>query len=246
MPIDKSFSSVFSLTHEVDFSECDPSGYLKINELCKIIQKVATKHSVLGGISFWDLQAVHQAWVLNKMRMEISALPQWQDHIEIKTWIAQLDGVRSIRNFEVYFKGQKKIGISTLWVIINTKRRRPEPMKLPHAHFEKFPDRPATLSPFSNDTLLFTNPTQIAESKVSYSDLDMLNHVTNTKYIEWIWNAMYANGISFENPRHMEMNFRKEIRFQEEYVILYSKEQRKSGFQIVGSDRKLRFSCWFE
>ncbi|SFI73930.1 acyl-[acyl-carrier-protein] thioesterase [Myroides guanonis] len=241
MPISSLFTSIYEEVHEVDFSECAASGALSLDGLCKIAQKVATKHSILGGISFHDLQKIKQAWVLNKMRLEIDHLPKWQDIIHIKTWIESLDGIRSIRNFEIILNNRRIIGISTLWVIINTDRRRPESMLLPHSHFEKFNGITAIQQSFKNI------PTQVEykllkNGIVEYSDLDMVQHVNNAKYIEWIINAVHSNSLDFPTVREIDMIFQKEMLWETKYEIYINQDNDNYNFKISSSEG-IHFLC---
>lgn len=241
MPISSLFTSIYEEVHEVDFSECAASGALSLDGLCKIAQKVATKHSILGGISFHDLQKIKQAWVLNKMRLEIDHLPKWQDIIHIKTWIESLDGIRSIRNFEIILNNRRIIGISTLWVIINTDRRRPESMLLPHSHFEKFNGITAIQQSFKNI------PTQVEykllkNGIVEYSDLDMVQHVNNAKYIEWIINAIHSNSLDFPTVREIDMIFQKEMLWETKYEIYINQDNDSYNFKISSSEG-IHFLC---
>jgi acyl-ACP thioesterase len=48
------------------------------------LQLTAAAHSEVGGISFTDMQEFDQAWVLSRMRVEISKLPKWGDTVTVK------------------------------------------------------------------------------------------------------------------------------------------------------------------
>jgi acyl-CoA thioesterase FadM len=76
-------------------------------DLCNLLQLTAAEHSILGGLSFNDMQVFHQAWVLSRIRVEVTALPKWQDKVTVKTWIEDLHGARSVRNIEMYLDGKK-------------------------------------------------------------------------------------------------------------------------------------------
>lgn len=240
MAISPLFTSVFDEIHEVDFAECDASGFLSIPSLCQIAQKTATKHSILGGISFQDLQEIKQAWVLNKMRLELRELPKWQDRIHIKTWIESLDGVRSIRNFEISLQNRKIIGISTLWVIINTERRRPESMLLPHGHFEKFNG----LTPLKESFKRIPDLSYQALKKavVEYSDLDMVQHVNNAKYLQWIINAIQSHNLKIQGIKEIDMVFQKEMFGNTAYQIDYTELEQSHYFKIQ-SPEGTHFLC---
>ena len=136
MPISANFTSILSKDWEINFTQCMPNGYLKYTDLCNILQLTAAAHSELGGISFSDMQKFDQAWVLSRMRVEITLLPKWKDVVTVKTWINTLENSRSVRALEMYVNGNKIIGSETFWAVFNTEIRRPEPLALPHEHFE--------------------------------------------------------------------------------------------------------------
>ena len=72
------------------------------------------------------MQEFNQAWVLSRMRVEITELPKWRDIVTVKTWINSLENSRSVRAFEMYVNGKKIVGCETFWAVFNTKIRRPE------------------------------------------------------------------------------------------------------------------------
>ena len=74
MPISPNFTSILEQQQEITFLHCYPNGYLKYTDLCNLLQLTAGRHADLGGISFTDMQAFHQAWVMSRMRLEIKKL----------------------------------------------------------------------------------------------------------------------------------------------------------------------------
>lgn len=244
MPISNQFTSIHQQSYEIDFFACSPSGHLKWVDLCKLIQSVSADHSVLGGISFWDLKKHNQAWVLSKFRVEKKAeLPQWQDKITISTWIERLDGVRSIRNFEVYLGEQLIAVASSLWVIINTERRRPELIALPHEHFIKYTDKKVTQAEFAK--LHKGAYHKIDELRVKLSDLDMVHHVTNIKYLEWCIDAAFACQQAVDKIQVIDMHFLKETRINDTCEVHLLQEQQQMHFQITTQDT-VHFYCLME
>ena len=184
MPISPNFTSIFSKDWEINFTQCTPNGYLKHTDLCNILQLTAAAHSEIGGISFSDMQQFNQAWVLSRMRVEIKKLPKWKDVVTVKTWINTLENSRSVRALELYVNGNKIVGCETFWAVFNTEIRRPEALALPFEHFELYPEHKANHTPFSKISL--NNETEMVFVKtVALSDLDIVNHVNNVKYLEW-------------------------------------------------------------
>lgn len=245
MPIAPTFTSIYEQRFIVDYFDCDTEGNLNIVDFCKLIQIASAQHSVLGGISFWDLQTVNQAWVVNKFRVEITRVPKWQEEIRVVTWIEKLDGIRSVRNFEVFIEDEKVAGASSLWVILNTVRRRPEMMTLPHDHFIKYTDKKS----IDGEFVKYGKPEaldKLVDSQVQYSDLDMVNHVTNIKYLEWIVDAVKMNDIHINSIKVVDMVFQKELRFKEEYSVFKSKEGNSNHYMIKNKEDQISFQCIIE
>ena len=218
MPIAENFTSIFSKEWEINFTQCLPNGYLKYTDLCNILQLTAAAHSEVGGISFSDMQEFNQAWVLSRMRVEITELPKWKDIVTVKTWINTLENSRSVRALELYVNGKKMVGSETFWAVFNTKIRRPEALALPFKHFELYPEQKATEKPFSKINLN-NEKESVFEKIVVLSDLDNVNHVNNVKYLEWCLDFLDVKLILNQKIESFEMNFLKELSLKDKVTI---------------------------
>jgi len=238
MPIAPNFKSIFSQEWEINFMQCTPNGNLRYTDLCNMLQLTAAAHSESGGFSFVDMQQYDQAWVLSRMRLEITKLPKWKDKITIKTWINSLENSRSVRAMEVSVNGEKCIGVETFWAVFNTKTRRPEGMMITHEHCEKYPENRATLLPFSkieideSKQLLF-------ERKVVLSDLDIVNHVNNVKYLEWCLDVVDEDIMQNKSIASLEMNFLKELSLGEVVEIHESTAESQTIFSITKDSKSV-------
>ncbi len=236
MPISPNFTSIFSKDWEINFTQCLPNGYLKHTDLCNILQLTAASHSELGGISFSDMQEFNQAWVLSRMRVEIGELPKWKDIVTVKTWINTLENSRSVRALELYVNGKKIVGCETFWAVFNTKIRRPEALALPFEHFELYPEQKATIKSFSKINL--SNETEMVfEKRVVLSDLDIVNHVNNVKYLEWCLDFVDEKIILNQKIESFEMNFLKELSLQDKVVIHENLTSEAMIFSITKDDK---------
>lgn len=232
MPIASNFTSIFSKDWELNFTQCTPNGYLKYTDLCNILQLTAGDHAEIGGISFTDMQEFHQAWVLSRMKLEIESLPKWKDVVTVKTWIISLENSRSVRALEMYVGGKKIIGSETYWAVFNTKLRRPEPLALPHEHFEKYATKFSTEERVKKIDL----PKEMknaSERKVVLSDLDIVNHVNNVKYLEWCLDLVNFKSILKQDLKSFDMNFMKELVLGDEVSIQEASLDNKSIYSIA-------------
>ena len=235
MPIADNFTSIFNKDWEINFTQCLPNGFLKYTDLCNILQLTAAAHSEVGGISFSDMQEFNQAWVLSRMRVEISELPKWKDIVTVKTWINTLENSRSVRALELYVNGKKMVGCETFWAVFNTKIRRPEALALPFEHFELYPEQKATQKSFSKINLN-NEKESVSEKTVVLSDLDIVNHVNNVKYLEWCLDFVDEKLIFNSKIESFEMNFLKELSLKDKVVIISSVRLLGSGDENVNAE----------
>jgi medium-chain acyl-[acyl-carrier-protein] hydrolase len=238
MPISPNFTSVLSKNWDINFTQCTPNGFLKYTDLCNILQLTAAAHSEVGGISFYDMQEFHQAWVLSRMRVEITALPKWGDTVTVKTWINSLENSRSVRALEMYVNDKKIVGCETFWAVFNTQLRRPEALALPYEHFELFPENRATTEGFSKININHEKEA-VFEKTVYLSDLDIVNHVNNVKYLEWCLDHVDEKRILKKEVKSFEMNFMKELSLKDVVVIHESENDDNSAatFSITKGDK---------
>ena len=236
MSISPNFTSILSKDWEINFTQCAPNGFLKYTDLCNVLQLTAAAHSEIGGVSFTDMQEFDQAWVLSRMRVEINKLPKSGDIVTVKTWIQTPPNSRTITALEIYVNREKIVGSENFWVVFNTKKRRPEALVLPFEHFELYPEKRATLKSFSK--INFNHEKEIVfEKKVFLSDLDIVNHVNNVKYLEWCLDLVDPKIILNQKVESFEMNFLKELSLKDEVIIHENISEEETIFSITKEDK---------
>lgn len=236
MPISPDFTSILTKDWEINFLQCYPNMRLKYTELCNILQLTAAKHAEIGGISFSDMQAFHQAWVLSRMRVEIHRMPKWKEIVTVKTWIQSLENSRSIRCLELYVGDEKVVGCETFWAVLNTQTRRPEALALPHEHFEKFPNDRGTSQPFTKIEIA-EERLAVTERKVQLSDLDIVNHANNVKYLEWCLDEVDTKLLLSGKLKAFEMNFLKEVSLHDAITIKKSTSKDIQVYSVTKDDK---------
>lgn len=236
MPISDQFTSVYSHDWEINFLQCTPNGLLKHTELCNLLQLTAGYHAEHGGLSFTDMQLHDQAWVLSRMRVEIEELPKWRDVVTVKTWIYDLQGSRSIRALEMYIGDKKIAGSVTYWAVFNTKLRKAEALALPHEHFEKYPEREATAESFKKVNLQ-RESTLVTQKKVLLSDLDIVFHANNVKYLEWCLDYIDHRPILKQQLLSFDMNYMRELMLGDTIQIHSATEDKQTFFSVSKEDK---------
>ena len=136
----------------------------------------------------------------------------------------------------MHVNGEKIVGSETFWAVFNTKKRRPEGLALPYEHFELYPEKRATLNGFSK--INFNNEKEILFEKIVFlSDLDIVNHVNNVKYLEWCLDLVDENIILNQKIKSIEMNFLKELSLKDKVMIHESVSKTETVFSITKEDK---------
>jgi len=245
MTISSEFKSIFTKTWEIFISQCSPNSSLRYTDLSNLFQLTAAKHSDLGGMSYFEMQENNQAWVLSRMRLEMDHLPIWHQHVEVKTWIESLDGIRSVRNIEMLQNGKRIAGASSLWVVLNTVKKRPEAIAIDHSHLEKFPDLKATSKDYDRVDL-HIETTKITNYIVKYSDLDIVKHVNNVKYLEWCLDYIPLDYLENNSIKAMDLNYLNELNYGDEISIEISKLENNTLYFYIKKNNKICFALKIE
>ena len=183
------------------------------------LQESAGQHAHSKGFGWSHLAERNEFWVLAKMHVRIRRMPDWREKIRLETWGKEAELLTAFRDFEFFDANNQSIILATSsWHILNSQTHRP-----------------IALSHFANDFLLL-NRHAIAEKpqKISVppsetiksaahailpSDIDMNQHVNNTKYVQW---AMDCIEFEFQKQHllcEISVNFLSETRMGECYFI---------------------------
>ncbi|SRR5690554_5110761 len=216
---------------QIYISQCGSHSRLNITELSNLFQQTAALHSASWNMSYFDMQQHHQAWVLSRMRIELEVLPTWHEEVEIETWIESLKGMRSIRNFEMKHQGKIVAKASSLWVVLNTQRRRPEPLAIPYDDLKQFPERKAFPNAL-NKIELKHEAKEISSKTILYSDLDIVGHVNNVKYVEWCLDQLPKNLLEQNKIQGIDLNYLGEVHYQDNITIHSYSESNKIYFYV--------------
>lgn len=131
----------------------------------------------------------NQGWVFTRQSLKMDLWPKWNETVTIKTWLRQpKNDVFFYRDYEIYFANEKIGECTSTFGVMDMQTRKliePDASKLSVAYREDYQLSEITEKiPWQNET------TELAQFQVRNSDIDMNNHVNNTKYAQWILDAL--------------------------------------------------------
>ena len=212
--------------YKIHTYEVDLHGFLTLPMLSKFMQECASNHAAHLGFGYSDLMEKQLIWVLIGQYIQIQALPRWNDTIVILTRPSIRDRIYFYRDFQIMDEANTILAAATTkWLTINAETRRPhrEDMHLgmDWSKYERFCDKMLDkLSPFQN--LEFS-----ADIQVKYGDLDVNEHVNQSRYIDWFWESLPLEYHQAHRIKSIEILYSSEALYGENLQLQRTKADDK-------------------
>lgn len=193
------------------------SGRLEAAALMRHFQEVAAHHADELGVGFSDLMKEKVFWALTHLQIEAERWPGMEEQITVETWPRGTQKLYTTRDFLVSDgSGKVIIRATSAWIMVDYLRKRPVRPAERLANIDFTPEKEA-ISSFPEPFVCEGDQQSEAERKVAYSDLDINQHVNNTRYVEWIMDA-----IGFQSDRSissLNIHFSNEFRYNETALL---------------------------
>lgn len=160
---------------------------LTLPHLMCLLQEVAWAHSNKVNVGWDFLQSQNMFWALTKFYLKIHRFPKWEETISIRTWAKAVQLIIHPRDFEVLDEqGNVLIAATSEWVILDKTDFRPQRNVFDNES-KMIEQREAVEGriPKIPKVHLAEN---VTFQPVVYSDIDMNQHVNNTRYLMWAIN----------------------------------------------------------
>ena len=218
--------------------QMDPKGKAQLFTICNYLQEAASMHATIAGLGFDDMIRRNQVWVLTRLKVEIDIYPVWNDKLKLQTWSRGNEGIFYLRDFTILNESEDTIIKATSsWAAINLKTRKPELVDGLEMMLYSQKERIAI------DTKLgklpdLKNPELLREYQVQYTDIDIVYHVNNVKYIEMILNAFPLEIHKSKKVKSLEINYLGETNYAQEVQIYRERTIGEEHIQLVNIVRK--------
>ncbi len=204
-------------TFSVRVFETGANGTLALRSLCDFLQEAAGNHARALGVSVQDLLQRQLTWVLSRLRVQIHRLPANGEQVTVRTWPSGIDRLFALRDFTVR-DAQDAILASAVsaWLILDTRSRRPVRIQ---GIFDP-PDTSAVPRAFAADLEKLAqcaSPESESTITVRWSDLDVNQHVNNSRYAEWVVEGVAARSLGILTS--LDMDFLAETQHPGSVVV---------------------------
>ncbi len=199
-------------TFRLRLSECDVNGLWRPGAMLTEMQETAGEHSEAMGCGRRTLLKKGLAWVAARMAIEVERYPAYDEMITVRTFHRP----HRHRFFPRYFEvrdGEGRIisrGAS-LWLLMDLETRQSVDAGRLGVELPDNSDLPETMG-LPGGIPPCGGPEEIIPYRAVYTDLDENGHVNNTKYVDWLCNALGRETLTAHPIDRMTIHFNSEIR----------------------------------
>lgn len=205
---------------EITTADTNMQSYLMVGSLANLLIQSAISSADQLGFGFSSLKQHNLLWVLSRLNIEIINPLKWYDTAEVETWPKNVDRIFYYRDFIIRNQKNEIVAKATsAWLAIDADSRRPKILNQEQTQvFTKLKNKfaietaPEKLCPIKGN--------EVAKQKASYFDIDLNQHVTATRYIDWMMDALPITFLKENYPKQLTINYLKETLYNEEVAII--------------------------
>ena len=224
-----------------DFDKFDR---IKPSSILDLFQDAAGQHAEEIGVGFNDMIAREYLWVLTRIKFKIISAPSRYQTVMVKTWPLQPNRLNYRREYCIEDQnGQRLIIGSSEWVIIHSKERRlvsdPDLYPFTDGFYEEimFEGKLGKVRDFET-----TGEPHIVNP--GFSELDVNDHVNNTKYANYVLDAI--NPQKEDVLETFQIDYRKEVMQGTQLNVYCCQDNNTISAKGQNNDGETMFACRIE
>lgn len=198
----------------IDAYLTDFRGKATLPQMSSFILQAATKHAEERGFGYSAMTALHKAWVLSRIVIEVSEYPRNDAPLQVRTWVAGVNKFFTERCVSFETPGGHPLGFArTLWAAIDMDTRRPTNLLELDGLARYLCPEPMPIEGTRKIPRLHEDDAPAGKFTVRYSDIDINGHLNSVKYVEHFVDLFDMEQFRTGDIRRFEINYVSEARF---------------------------------
>lgn len=234
---------IYEKEYDLRTSDFDRRTKLTPAAILDLFQCVAGLHAEELGIGRAVMLEKQLLWVVVRVKLEILAEVPFNSTVKVKTWPLPAARATFQREYQILSKtGELLVKGSSEWVLMHSERRRLVPIREVYPDSESF----CTDKNFEGKFAKLADFEPLGEGvtmKAQYTDIDMNNHVNNTKYVNFVLNAVEPQE---RDIRFVQIDYSKEVQPDTPFVLHALCEEDTVRAKGVGDTGDKLFACTVE
>lgn len=225
-------------------SDFDKFNHIKPSAVLDLFQDAAGQHAEEIGVGFEEMIKHSYLWVLTKIKFKVISQPSIYQKVTVKTWPLEPNRLSHVREYCIENgAGERLIIGSSEWVVIHSEKRRflsvPDLYSFADGFCEEnmFDEKIGKVGDFDAEG----NPRVVS---AGFSELDVNNHVNNTKYANYVLDAI--NPSRADELDVFQIDYRKEVLQGTELRIYHTKQDNTVLAKGQNENGDIMFACKLE
>lgn len=191
--------------------DCDVNGDWRPSAILEVMQEISGAHCALLGCGRDDLLKKGIVWILSRSEVQMDRYPRIGERITVRTFHKPVR-LRFFPRYYVFLDAQGEVigKAGTLWLLMDIHTRQTIPAGEVAA---LLPDNSDLAAPMSLPATVgqLQGEERVWAYQPVYTDLDVNGHVNNTKYADWLCNALGIDQMRQNCLHSLIMNYNAEV-----------------------------------
>lgn len=233
----------FSIEGIVPCYDVDVNKKMKPSAFMDLAQEMAYRAASSLGFGYEALQTEGKAWVLSRMHYRFLRHPEWREEFRMSTWHKGPYGPFYLRDFSLSGKdGETMVLCTSSWVILDVASRRMcRTSEIMGMVPEETVCKDDAIAEPAEKIIMpkGIEPQQVGIHTVRYSDVDILGHTNNARYIIWSMDCIDFDELKLHPVREVTVNFNHETKAGESVLLEKARVGNNDGSITYYIDGKL-------
>ena len=205
--------NTYTTTNYVHYYEINSQRQASPVTVLNYIEESAVRLSEACGYGSGRLMDKGLIWILTYWSVRMNRYPVWMENVLVETRVLKFERFYAFREFTISNENNSTLGSAvSRWILYDIHRNRP--VRVPSEIAEAFK---VNCGKDNQGNSIILPEVEVAETyepglefRVRLSDIDTYNHVNNTRYVEWMLEAVPFEIHQEFYPASLEISYRKE------------------------------------
>lgn len=208
---------------EITTAEVDMYGRMRPGAMVNLLVQSAIASADKLGFGYKNIKEQELFWVFSRLTIEFYEIPKWNDKVIVETWPKDSERILYFRDFIIRNQRNEIIARATsAWLAIDFKTKRPHILKGIRAdYFTELKEKKAL--DYRPEKLMKIEGTSVSERIATFFDIDLNQHLTSTRYVDWMFDSFALDFLKNNYPKTLTINYIKETKINESIGIFREK-----------------------
>ncbi len=208
---------VFERAARVAYYECGPENKMKLSNLLRHTQEIASRHLDVQGYSYRKLEELETIFLLSRLAVRIHSIPRAGEELTERTWAKGTKGAYFLRDCTFSDQnGKIRAEVSTMWILVDPKTHMVlKPNSLSFS-IDMRPDLSVEVP--AKQRWKTSVPEYYGTRPVRFSDIDCNRHINNAVYADICCDFVHAN-LWEQEIREFAIHFAHEAKYGEDLAV---------------------------